>query len=89
MDKKTKDLIDDLIHFFEARNTGNATNEFLNRCKEAKTKQLPIPVVVQRFQKLLCRIGIHKKITYVNERDVNWFPMSCKITRCKRCYRIY
>lgn len=43
------DLLDDLITFFEARNTGNATNEFLNRCKEEKKKQLLIHGVVKSF----------------------------------------
>ncbi len=41
------DLLDDLIAFFEARNTGNATNELLNRCKEEKKKQLLIHSVVK------------------------------------------
>ena len=43
------ELLDDLIAFFEARNTGNATNEFLNRCKEEKKKQLLIHGVSKSF----------------------------------------
>ena len=41
------DLLDDLIAFFEARNTGNATNELLKRCKKEKHKQLLIHGVVK------------------------------------------
>ncbi|AGO48749.1 hypothetical protein Phi46:3_gp005 [Cellulophaga phage phi46:3] len=35
-----EELLNDLIAFFEARNTGNATNDLLNRCKKEKINQL-------------------------------------------------
>lgn len=41
------------------------------------------------IKNLLCRIGIHWKETYVNEREVNWIPMWHKITRCKNCRKIF
>jgi len=43
------ELLDDLIDFFEARNTGNAMNKFLNRCKEEKKKQLLMHSVNKRL----------------------------------------
>ena len=43
------DLLDDLIIFFEARNNGNATNEFLNRCNKEKEKKLKLCVVTGSF----------------------------------------
>lgn len=46
------DLLNDLIQFFEARNTGNATNDLLNRCKQAQSEQLPIHDVVGRSEQL-------------------------------------
>lgn len=46
------DLLNDLIAFFEARNTGNATNDLLNRCKKAQSKQLLIPRVVSSALKV-------------------------------------
>lgn len=52
------DLLNDLITFFEARNTGNATNELLNRCKKAQSKQLLIHGVSKSFA-----VGVDVEIT--------------------------
>lgn len=48
------DLLNDLIIYFEANNVGNATNEFLNRCKKAQTEQCAINGVVGRSEQLVC-----------------------------------
>jgi hypothetical protein len=36
------DLLDDLILYFEARNTGDVTNGFLKRCKQERNQALNI-----------------------------------------------
>jgi len=41
------------------------------------------------LETILCKVGIHKKETFVNEREVNWILMRHKITRCKRCKKVY
>jgi len=52
MGNKIVELLDDLVIFFEARNDGNITNEFLNRCKEQKAKQLNLRKVMQQSEQL-------------------------------------
>lgn len=42
-----------------------------------------------RFYKILCWLGIHKKETFTNTREVNWVLMSHKITKCERCKKIF
>lgn len=55
------DLLNDLIIYFEANNVGNATNEFLNRCKKAQTKQCAINGVSESN---LCACGCGRKTKY-------------------------
>ena len=52
------DLLSDLVAFFEARNTGNATNDLLNRCKKEQSKQLLIHGVSKSFA-----VGVDVEIT--------------------------
>lgn len=67
------DLLDDLIAFFEARNTGNATNELLNRCKEEKEKQLLIHGVVRSLPESKDRILELEKaiVSWDLKNDIN------------------
>jgi len=39
--------------------------------------------------KILCKIGIHKRLTIKNEREVNWIMMQHSLVRCKRCNKIF
>lgn len=39
--------------------------------------------------RLFCFFGIHRKHTFTREREVNWIPMSIKITECKNCKKFY
>lgn len=50
MDEKINSLLEDLVFYFEANNTGNVTNEFRNRCKQAQTQQLLLYSVVSSFK---------------------------------------
>ena len=42
-----------------------------------------------KIGKTLCKIGLHKKYTFINEREVNWILMSHKITKCRICNKIF
>ena len=36
-----------------------------------------------------CFLGLHQKHTIERNGEVNWVPMSIKITECKNCKKFY
>lgn len=42
-----------------------------------------------KISKIPCKLGLHKKHTFTNEREVNWILMTHKIAQCKKCKKIF
>lgn len=42
-----------------------------------------------KISKILCKLGLHQKHKFINEREVNWILMSHEITQCKKCNKIF
>lgn len=47
--------------------------------------QMPLEIKYKQMKELLCKIGFHKKGTYINRRPVNSVMMEAEIKFCKRC----